>query len=82
MVTGKSTAPDIATVSNDGIIIGVDGGEARFIYTEGVSGCISDTSLLCQYSAETRRCFRRTFRGLCGESNSTVTRPLVESGPH
>ena len=35
MVTGKSTAPDIATVSNDGIIIGVDGGEARFIYTEG-----------------------------------------------
>ncbi len=42
----QSTSPAIATVSNDGIIIGVDGGEARFIYTEGVSGCISDTSIM------------------------------------
>ena len=35
MVTGKSTAPDIATVSNDGIIIGVDGGGSLLYILKG-----------------------------------------------
>ncbi len=41
----QSTQPEIATVTNDGLVIGVENGEARFVYTEGTSGCISDTSL-------------------------------------
>lgn len=41
----QSTQPEIATVTNDGVVIGVENGEARFVYTEGTSGCVSDTSL-------------------------------------
>lgn len=64
----QSTAPDIATVSNDGVIIGVDGGEARFIYTEGVSGCISDTSLLVNILARPDVAFDGPAEVCVGES--------------
>lgn len=39
-----SVDPSIATIQNNGQITGVSPGEARFIFTDLISGCLSDTS--------------------------------------
>jgi hypothetical protein len=60
----QSTQPEIATITNDGLVIGVENGEARFVYTEGSSGCISDTSLGIYILGRPTSIHRRTSNSL------------------
>lgn len=42
--TWTSESPTIANISNAGLITGISVGSAKFIFTDGITGCVSDQS--------------------------------------
>ncbi|MBK8852905.1 MAG: Ig-like domain-containing protein [Saprospiraceae bacterium] len=44
--TWISSNPAVATISNSGLVTGITNGTARFVYTNTLSGCTSDSSVI------------------------------------
>lgn len=43
-----SSKPQVASITNNGIVSGLSAGTARFVFTDTITGCISDSSVLIQ----------------------------------
>ncbi|MBK8372326.1 MAG: Ig-like domain-containing protein [Saprospiraceae bacterium] len=71
--TWISSNPAVATISNSGLVTGITNGTARFVYTNTLSGCKSDSSVIITVLPSRCGISDRSEPYMCGKQYNTVT---------